>query len=285
MQALSESVSLRVECGAVPAGGAPAHGVPPGSVDLVLAPGARLSRRGTSAFDLHAGSLTVATGPLSDRLLLYHGQAYAEVRGTRFEASVAEGRLVVRVEAGEVLLVAPPKPGRGPEFVKLGPGEEGLVAPGRRPMSKKAGDGPAGRSFLTPRLSVSVRVQPVRRDGPLALRVVLEAGAGGPVSVFAFEDSRPTLVVRLKGPDGATREEKILKTMLKMPAPGDPPDNRSVRLADEEPYELLIEVPGLALEPGPWKARVRYTSYRAHATGDEWLGVVESAPVPFEVSD
>jgi hypothetical protein len=61
--------------------------------------------------------------------------------------------------------------------------------------------------------------------------------------------------------------------------------DRGRLLESGQPYRLEFEIPRLELEPGTWNVSVLYTSYRAHSRGREWLGQVESASAPVEVSE
>jgi hypothetical protein len=258
------SVRIDVAPGAAGGGSVAADRPPPGRVEMTLRPGARIVRRSESDLELVAGTVDVAAGPLAAPLTIRAAPGYATIRGTRLTATTTEHRLVVSVFEGAVEL------GRdGGPAETLEAGKEGLVDAGRL-IEHAAG----GAGFLTPRVSLAV-------DSGRLLRIRLEAGDGGPVSILPFDDSAPRFLLRLKGDDGREREVKLQGSMLS----GAPPETagRTWRLDGGRSYELAVDPSALGVAPGRYEARLRYMSYRARSDGAEWLGIVESGAVRFEV--
>lgn len=267
-------LSVRIELEPGPAAAPRADAPPPGRVELTLLPGARIVRRTSADLDLLAGAVDVVAGPLAEPLTLHAGPGYATVRGTRFTAWTSEKRLVVAVAEGKVDLGrenGPSKP--------LTAGEEGLVD-SQRLLERRADGHRAGEGFLTPRARLSVEAVP-GTPARQTIRVRLDAGDGGPVSILPFDDSEPRFLLRLKGDDGREHEVKLQRTMLEVAPPA--ATARTWRLDAEHAYELTVEPKALGLAPGRYEASLRYMSYRARSDGAEWLGVVESDPVTFEV--
>jgi ferric-dicitrate binding protein FerR (iron transport regulator) len=264
------SVRIELDPGARAAA---ASATAPGRVEITLQPGARVVRRGTSDLDLVAGTIEVAAGSLAKPLTILAGRAYAAVKGTRFVVSTTEKRLVVTVTEGTVVL------GRdGAASETLTAGEEGLVDSERLLERRTDGRRP-GEGFLTPRATLAAETSGAPEKP--SLRVKLEAGDGGAVSILPFEDSEPRFLLRLKGDDGREREVKLQRAMLAASPPA--VAGRTWRLDASAAYELTVEPAALGVAPGRYEAIVRYMSYRARSDGAEWLGVVESAPVSFEV--
>lgn len=261
----------------LPAGEGPsAAGRPaPGRVELTLRPGARVRRAAAEEVELVAGSVDVAAGPLAGPFTVLGGRGSksAVVRGTRFVATTADERMVVVVREGAVEL------GRvGGPSETLNAGEQGLVDGGRllRLPADARSDGDA---FLTPRAALAAGPRPLEFEASLAV------GEGGPVSVIAFDDAYPNFVVRVRpegAAQGAAREIKLQSSMLTTPAPS-PTAGGAWRLAADAPYRFAFSLAGIGLAPGRYAADIRYMSYRRRGDGAEWLGVVESVPVSFEV--
>ena len=251
---------------------------PPGRVELTLQPGARIVRRSSADLDLVAGAVVVVAGPLAEPLTIHAGTGYATVKGTRFTAWTTESRLVVAVAEGTVDLGRDDGPSES-----LTAGEEGLVD-AQRLLERSADGHRPGEGFLTPRAHVRVEAAPEQRPGdPVheTLHVWLDVGDGGPVSILPFDDSEPRFLLRLKGDDGRVREVKLQRAMLEAAAPA--VTARTWRLDTGRAYDLAVEPKALGLTPGRYEASLRYMSYRARSDGAEWLGVVESDPVTFEV--
>ena len=245
-----------------------------GSVELTLAPGARVVRRAPYDVELVAGSIDVAAGPLATPFVVHAPPGYAAVRGTRFSATTSEQRLVVSVREGSVEIGV-----KGAANTVLSAGQEGLVDADRlltRPRDGRR----AGQGFLTP----IARLRPIpapNASGQERLRASLDVGEGGPVSILPFDDSEPRFLLRLKGDDGREREVKLQRAMLVAAPPVS--GGRTWRLTQDHGYELVIEPGALGVVPGRYEARLRYMSYRARSDGAEWLGVAESDPVSIEV--
>lgn len=291
----SHAVDVRLRLGgrrAAPASSAPA----PGEVRLRLQPGTQLFRESDEVYELRCGRVSVRAGRLDARLTLRHGRAFAAIVGTRFDAEVVGGRLVVSVAEGAVEVGSEDGPSR-----RIGPGEDAL-ADGVRLLTRRADGTPAADAFLAPRASLDVRNgAALRRGGDLLLGAELSAGDAGPVRLAGLDDSDPRLLVRLKGPDGRDVEVKVQRSMLSEPPaaelPGEPgrggaAARPTVQVAPGRPYRLALRLSGLALAPGRWEARLRYQSYAEHDPGDasgtdrsgaEWHGTVESGPAAFEV--
>jgi anti-sigma factor RsiW len=252
--------------------GAPAEGAAaPGSLELRLAPGARIARLRSGDVRLVAGTVDVAAGPLASPFSVHAPPGRATIRGTRFTASTAEGRLVVVVAEGSVELARDAGPSEA-----LAAGEEGLVDAER--LLRRAADGRrGGDGFLTPRVALSAGA-PGR---PAVLVASIRPGTCGAVTILPFDDSEPRFLLRLTGDDGRVRDVKIQRGMLA----GDPPGGgaRTWRLTEASPYEIAIDPSTLGLAPGRYEAGLRYIAYRARSDGAEWLGVAESDAVPFEV--
>ncbi len=285
IEAGAHPVRLHLGCEAEARAGA--DGMPgPGVVELSLHPGARLRRLSVAELELLAGSVSVNAGPLENPFTLRRGPCHAIVRGTRFQATTVEERLVVVVEEGKVELGRTGGP--EPRAAVLSAGEEGLVD-AERLLRRQADGRLRGDGFLTPRASLRARPDDSAvdedddDDGAPVLEAELATGEGGAVNVLGFDDSEPRFLVRLKGlSEGAPSHEisaKVLRAMLAAP----PPPGRTWRLSADRPYRLSISLAGLGLSPGTWEARLRYIAYRSRATGAEWLGAVESEPVRFEV--
>jgi hypothetical protein len=246
-------------------------GPPPGRLELRLAPGARVARLPSGDVRLVAGAIEVSAGPLAAPFSVHAPPGRATIRGTRFTAATAEGRLVVVVAEGSVEL------GRedGPSET-FGPGEEGLVDAER--LLRRAADGRrGGDGFLTPRVTLTA----APRGRPPALRASMRPGACGAVTILPFDDSEPRFLLRLTGSDGQVRDVKIQRGMLASDPPG--AGARTWRLTEAAPYEIEIDASTLGLAPGRYEAGLRYIAYRARSDGAEWLGVAESDTVPFEV--
>lgn len=268
-------LSLAAARPAVPAGDRE-----PGRVDLNVLPAARIRRTGANQIDLLGGAVEVSAGPLAEPFTVRaaNGDLTAVVRGTRFVATTADGRLVVVVREGKVELGR-----RGGPSEMLGAGEQGLVDAERllrRPADARA----TGDTLLTPRARLRSEVAPEPHPGqpPSAgLHAWLEVGDGGPVSILPFDDSEPRFLLRLKGDDGRVREVKLQRSMLLATPPG--AGTRVWRLEPGRSYDLSIDRSALGLAPGRYEASLRYMSYRGAEGGAEWLGVAESDPVPIEV--
>jgi hypothetical protein len=253
-----------------------------GEVRVRLQPGTRLVRVKGDEFDLREGRVTVHAGPLDARLTIRHGALYASIVGTRFDAAVVGERLVVAVAEGRVEVGrtsdGAPRDGAD-ESRAIGSGEEALVSATKLLVRKSDGTS-AVDAFLAPRLTLAAPEARIARGAVLALDAELAAGDGGEVSVRAFDDSDPRVLVRLKGPDGRTLEVKVQRSMLADPLPASP----SVRLEEGRPYRLRVRMGGLDLPPGRWEASLRYQSYGTRPDGSEWHGTVESGPATFEVT-
>jgi hypothetical protein len=251
------------------AGGASAAGPAPGVVEIKLLPMAHLRRSGGSEIELTGGAVEIAAGPLAEPFTIRAGRGagYAVIRGTRFLATTADDRLVVVVREGLVEL------GRkdGPTE-RLEAGEQGLVD-SERLLKRPADARGNGDSFLTPRIALEPG------EAPLSFHAVLTVGEGGPVSIRPFDDADPRFVLEFRHRDGLVREIKLQRTMLVGAAAGSEP----VRLAPDAPYRLDFSLAGIGLEAGRATLAVRYMSYRHRGDGADWLGVVESDPLPIEV--
>lgn len=255
----------------LPPGAAVAGALPPGSLELRLAPGARVARLASGDMRLVAGTVDVAAGPLANPFSVHAPPGVATIHGTRFTAATAEGRLVIVVADGAVELS---REGGPSETFRAG--EEGLVD-AERLLRRKADGRRGGDGFLTPRISLSA--------GAAGRRAVLSAsirpGACGAVTILPFDDSEPRFLLRLTGDDGQVRDVKIQRGMLAAEPPG--AGARTWRVTDATPYEVAIDTSTLGLAPGRYEAGLRYIAYRARSDGAEWLGVAESDTVPFEV--
>jgi ferric-dicitrate binding protein FerR (iron transport regulator) len=252
-------------------GAAPAGALPAGSLELRLAPGARIARLPSGDVRLVAGTVDVAAGPLAAPFSVHAPPGRATIRGTRFTAATAEGRLVVVVAEGSVELSREAGPTE-----ELGAGEEGLVDAER--LLRRAADGRrGGDGFLTPRVTLAAGAG----GRPQVLAVSMRPGACGAVTILPFDDSEPRFLLRLTGDDGQVRDVKIQRGMLAGEPPGD--GARTWRLTEASPYEIAIDASTLGLAPGRYEAGLRYIAYRARSDGAEWLGVAESDSVPFEV--
>ncbi len=276
LEAALEPLTVRVACGA---GAAPpvSGALPDGCAEFALDPGARLRRRDESHFELLAGRVTVQAERLGDALEISSGALFARVRGTRFAATAAGGRLVAVVAEGEVELGRDSGP--EPRTVLLRAGDQGLVD-AERLLVRDAASGTD--AFLAPRAELELGATP-RAGAPLELEAVLVAGDAGAVEIASFDDALPLFTLRLRDPAGRTREIKLQRSMLAAPAPVDPGDTGVWRLDGDRPYRLRLRVAAADLEPGAWEARLLYTSYRTRSRGAEWLGHVESAALAFEV--
>jgi ferric-dicitrate binding protein FerR (iron transport regulator) len=283
----------QLEAGAVPVdvalglGRAPGPSQEPGrdEVRLTLLPGARVAALGRDALELRAGRVRLRVGPLSRRLTVRAGSAYARILGTRFEAARIDDRLVVAVEEGVVELGYD---GPGRRSVRLAGGERGLAGPGRL-LSERADRRDPVEALLAPVARLTGPSGRLSPREPLDLDAEIECGPGGAVTLAPFDASEPRFLVRLKGPDGREREVKVLPSMLGNPRE----DPLAVRIEEGRPYRLRLRIPlgeAPADGPGPaadaaegaWEARLRYHSYRPRDAA-EWLGTVESAEVRFEV--
>ncbi len=250
----------------------------PGVARLTLAPGSRLSRADESRFTLLAGQVNVSTGPMAPGFTVDAGDLFARAKGTQFVVAAADQRLVVVVEKGVVEMG---RRGADATSQELTAGEQGLVTADR--LLRRAADGTSrGDAFLAPRaaLTGAARVGP---GSDAEFSAELNVGLAGPVDIASFDASLPLFLVRLKGPDGRERQVKLQPSMLRGERPHAADEGRTLRLTAESPYELRFALPGADLGPGRWEARLRYMSYRAQSDGAEWLGVVESAPLVFEV--
>lgn len=280
LEAGDERVRVEVECGVPANGGVDMQAsAERGRVVFDLAPGARLRRDADSTFELLAGRIGVASGKLAEPLSIRHEQLYAEVIGTRFDVTVAEDRMVVVVDEGRVRIG---RDGADATSTELGAGRQGLVDADR--LLEAAADGRSGgHAFLTPRLAVEFPEGRVEQGTALAGRVRLSPSDAGPVTIAAFDDSRPVFLVRLTGEDGIARHVKVQHSMVE--APASLAGRATLRLTTDEPYDLTLRLPTRDLEPGTWEAVVAYLSYRRHSNGDEWLGRIESDPVRFQVTE
>jgi hypothetical protein len=280
---LSIRLSLKAR-DAAPAPGGPSlnrgpseNGPAAGAVEMRLLPGARVRRVGADEVELVAGVVDVAAGPLSGPFAIRGGRGAgrAVVKGTRFVASTADERMVVVVREGVVELGRVGGAAGSPATESLAAGEQGLVDPER--LLRRSADARAdGDAFLAPRVALS------RGAGPFDLEATLTAGDGGPVSIVAFDEAYPTFVLSVRSDGAPQREIKVQRSMLvgTVPTRG----GKGVWLLSEEtPYRLTISLAGIGLEPGRYRAGIRYMSYRRHGDGAEWLGVASSAPVDFEV--
>ncbi len=279
LEALTEPLTVRVTCRSDAAAPALERPAADGTAEFVLEPGARLLRSDSAHFDLLAGRLLVTAHDLGGQLEVRAGRLYAEVAGTRFTVTFTEKRLVAVVHEGVVVLG---RRGADAESTRLEAGQQGLVDADRLLVSAADAREP-GAAFLTPVAQLAREGQAIARGAPLELTATLRAGAGGPVRIAAFDASVPLFLVRLKGPEGREHEVKIQDAMLTAPRP-DTGDEPTWRLSPNAPYALRLSIGGLDLEPGRWEARLRYMSYRTRSQGAEWLGVVESEPVSFEVT-
>ena len=271
------AVALTLRRGsAAPRAGQPAAG----RVEVTLAPGARLLRRGPAELELAEGSAEIAAGPLASELTLRHGDLVAAVRGTRFLAVTAGSRMAVVVHEGTVEFG---RRGAASGNLLLAAGHQGFADAERlleRPVEGPPAGARPGDAFLTPRIQVALKPAGPASRPPL-LDVLMTVGDGGPVSIAAFDDAEARFLLRLTGPDGREREIKLQRSMLALPAP--PAAGRTFRLTPETPYRLVFTLEGIGLPPGRHVCRVRSISYRPRGGGDDWLGVAESEPVEFEV--
>ncbi|MCE9637154.1 MAG: zf-HC2 domain-containing protein [Planctomycetes bacterium] len=257
-----------------------------GEVRVRLQPGTLLRRVGDNDFELDSGRVSVHAGRLEARLTLRHGATYAAIVGTQFDASVVGNRLVVSVTDGQVAVgrLAPAggttSGGRGPAVESIiGPGTDALVD-GTRLLTRRADGSPAADAFLAPQIALTAPATSFAHGSPVRLDAELRTGPAGPVTVSAFDDSDPRVLIRLKGPDGRTLEAKVQRSMLA----DDLPETPTVRLEESRPYRLKLRLDDLSLVPGTWEARVRYQSYGSRTDGSEWHGTAESGPVSFEVT-
>src|SRR5262245_37987436 len=246
-------------------------GPPAGRLELRLAPGARVARLPSGDLRLVAGTVEVSAGPLALPFSVHAPPGRATIRGTRFTAATAEGRLVVVVAAGSVELAR-----EGGPSETLAAGEEGLVD-AERLLRRKADGRRGGDRLLTPRVTLTASP----RGRPPALRAAMRPGACGAVTILPFDDSEPRFLLRLTGDDGQVRDVKIQRIMLAKDPPG--AGARTWRLTEDAPYEIEIDASTLGLAPGRYEAGLRYIAYRARSDGALWLGVAESDTVPFEV--
>lgn len=257
-----------------------------GEVRLTLAPRSRLLRRTAAEFELEAGSVTVRAGVLEAPLTIRHGALFCRVVGTRFDAAVLDGRLVVDVAEGRVEIGRTGGDGAGSAAGPAAPGASRVLGAGRQGLVdaerilERAADGrPATDAFLAPRVTLTAAATSLVSGRPLDLTAELACGPGGTVAVAPFDASEPRFLVRLKGPDGREREVKVQPSA----SSGTPAGPLPVRLADGEPCRLGIRLPGSELGPGTWELRIRYQSYRPRPDGAEWHGSVESEPIRIQV--
>lgn len=247
----------------------------PDEARLTLLPGTLLEALDGTSLELRSGRVRVRAGRLGGGLTIRAGPSWARVVGTRFEAALAEDRLVVSVEEGEVEL-GRDAPGRA--SVRLGPGRRGLVGPGRLLEAAADGRDPV-EALLAPVARLTGPTASLAAGAALDLEAEVACGPGGPVTLAPFDASEPRFLVRLKDPDGRVREVKVLPSMLRTASEGP----LAVRIDESGPYRLRIRIPLDDAAPGGWEARLRYHSYRPRASGAEWLGTVESGDVRFEV--
>ncbi len=274
-----EAVTVHVAC--TEKAEAAATGAPvAGTAAFTLEPGARLRRVDASVFALLAGRVHVEAVDLKDQLEIGAGNLFAAVRGTRFDVLRVDDRLVAIVLDGTVELG---RRGTDPKSLELGSGEQGLVD-ATRLLRATSGSDPSSLAFLTPRASLQTAVAATVLPAPVILAARLEAGLGGTVRIPAFDPSQPLFVVRLTGPDGRVKEVKLQDSMITSAKPV-PAADGTWSLEEGTPYVLALAIPSDGLYPGEWTATLRYMSYRANASGGEWLGVVESEPWPVEVSE
>lgn len=137
---------VRIAAGATLHAGSTYDGRPgPGLVDVHLEAGAELKRREGAAFDLLAGTVRIDSGPVTSRVVVFHGTTFLEVPtkngdGVDVRARVDGDALTVEVAKGEVLLHGTGATQKELHYVTLGPGEAATAAPGSKPEKRAAGD-------------------------------------------------------------------------------------------------------------------------------------------------
>ncbi len=112
-----------------------------GHAVIELADGARLMRRRNSLFDLLSGSVDVHTGPLRTRLVIFHGDVFAEIHetqdenagGASFRAAADGDALRIEVTKGRVQLLTPVTKPNDLHQVNLVAGESATARPGESP--------------------------------------------------------------------------------------------------------------------------------------------------------
>jgi len=135
----SAHASARVTCGGRLSEGSTADGRPaPGIADVMMFDSTRLKRREGSAFDLLEGQVTLTTGPVTSRIVVFHGTAFLEVPttnrdGVHVALSTDGAALKVLVEKGDVLLHSTGATEKELHFVRLGAGEAATATPGEKP--------------------------------------------------------------------------------------------------------------------------------------------------------
>ena len=244
-----------------------------------LGPGARISRRAANALVLEIGTIAVSTIGIEDRILLYHAETYAEVGrvipgNAEFTATVVGDQIAVVVKSGGVQLNTTGATPMELHYTTVGAKEQGLAATGTKPAKLHVDDAPDG-PYLTPRISLAI--EDGSAGSPLRLTVTIEPGQSGAFHGLLVPDGE-ALVVQASGPSG---ERAIALRASHVGAPLAP---WFLSLA-RKPFRVSFDVADHGLTAGTWTLHVRYLSYREHADGPEWIGVVESPPVSVTLSD
>ncbi len=280
LEAGHDRVAVRVRCDK--RHGAPRADQPlsEGTAELTLEPGARLRRLSASHFELIAGRVDVVAMDLADRLEITSNTLYAAVRGTRFRVRAVGERLVVGVEEGEVEFG---RRGTDAASERLRAGQQGLVD--EDVLLVRDADGrDGGDAFLTPRATLEAGAETIGVGDDLALTAELAPGVGGAVEIAGFDASVPDFLVRLKGPSGRETEVTVQESMIVRASHALDGGGDTIFIRSDAPYRLELSLAIPDQETGRWEARLRYMSYRTQSRGVEWLGVVESEPVTFEVT-